>query len=185
MGKTRILFIVGSLRSGSFNRQLAEAAKEMVADRADIHILEYADIPYMNQDLEFPVPPQIARVRGEVEQADGIWIFTPEYNHCIPGVLKNLLDWLSRPAAQGSGSVVRGRLVTFCGAGGASGTSSAQDRLLFLLNFIGMKVADTDRAAVPLSEDAFRSGALGLSETSRRFLNRQADAFLKCVEEQK
>lgn len=185
MEKIQLLFIIGSLRGASFNRQLMEIAKETLADRAEITILEYADIPYMNQDIEFPVPPQIARVRGEVDKADGIWIFSPEYNHSIPGVLKNLLDWLSRPAAEGSQSIVKGKLVTYCGAGGASGTSSAQDQLLFLLNFIGMKVATVDRAAVALSQEAFRSGELGLSENSRRFLNMQADAFLKCVEEQK
>ena len=106
MMKPKILAIVGSLRKASYNRQLAEKAKELIADNAEFEILEYADIPYMNQDIEFPAPEEILRVRAQVKQADGIWFFTPEYNHSIPGVLKNLIDWLSRSVSDTESEVL-------------------------------------------------------------------------------
>ena len=93
----KVLLIVGSLRKESFNLQLAKLAAEMLKDKVQVSILHYADLPFMNQDIEFPTPESVARVRQEVLAADGIWIFSPEYNYQIPGVLKNLLDWLSRP----------------------------------------------------------------------------------------
>ena len=93
----KIVFIVGSLRKNSFNKSLAEAAAEIIGERASISFLDYSDIPYMNQDIEYPAPEAIQRIREEIIDADGIWIFSPEYNFNIPGVLKNLLDWLSRP----------------------------------------------------------------------------------------
>ena len=97
----RIIFIIGSLRRNSFNRALAENAAAIIGERAEISFLEYQDIPYMNQDIEYPAPESIRRIREEIMSADGIWIFSPEYNFNIPGVLKNLLDWLSRPLVKG------------------------------------------------------------------------------------
>ena len=87
----KVLMIVGSLRKESFNLQLAKLAEEMLKDKVQVSILYYADLPFMNQDMEFPAPESVARVRQEVLAADGIWIFSPEYNYQIPGVLKNLL----------------------------------------------------------------------------------------------
>ncbi len=100
MQSPRIVAIVGSLRKESYNRQLALTAKEGLGDRAAFEILEYADIPFMNQDIEYPAPEAVRRVRAAVREADGLWIFTPEYNHSYPGVLKNLIDWLSRPISK-------------------------------------------------------------------------------------
>lgn len=68
----KILFIVGSLRKQSFNRQLAEKAAEIVRGRADVSFLEWTDVPFFNQDAEFPVPMAVARVRKAVQEADGI-----------------------------------------------------------------------------------------------------------------
>ena len=91
-----ILFIVGSLRKGSFNHQLAEEAEKMLAGKANVSYLDYSQVPVFNQDLESPVLPVLAEVREQVLVADAIWIFSPVYNFSIPGPVKNLLDWLSR-----------------------------------------------------------------------------------------
>lgn len=178
MGEKRVLLIVGSMRKESFNRQLAMEAREMLAEQAEVSVLDYADIPYMNQDIEFPAPEAVARIRREVEAADGIWIFSPEYNHSIPGVLKNLLDWLSRPLKGGAAAVLTGKPVTFCGAAGATGSASVQDALLFLLNFIGMKVMPGARLTHSLTGEEFQTDKLNLSERSRRYLKQQADRFV-------
>jgi len=73
MNKVKILAIVGSLRKGSYNRQLALAAKEIVKDTADFTLLDYQDVPLMNEDIEYPAPDAVKRVREEVKAADGIW----------------------------------------------------------------------------------------------------------------
>lgn len=120
-----IIFIVGSSRKNSFNRQLADTAKEIMSNHFDISFLDFKDIPFMNQDLESQFAQYrlsnhketansnktsdtnddtfikgmnaIMRVREEIKKADGIWVFCPEYNHSYPAVIKNLFDWLSRP----------------------------------------------------------------------------------------
>ena len=109
MDQPRILAIVGSQRNESNNRQLAQIAKTVVGDRALFELLDYSDVPLMNQDIEYPAPASVQRARAAVKSANGVWIFTPEYNHSYPGGLKNLIDWLSRPHQQGrkAGSVTQ------------------------------------------------------------------------------
>jgi chromate reductase len=127
MDKIRILAIVGSLRKDSFNRQLALAAKEALGDDAELALLDFADVPMMNQDIKFPVPAAVMRVREAVKAADGVWFFTPEYNHFFPGVLKNLIDWLSRPPGDHEPQVLAKKPAAISGiTPGMSGTGIAQ-----------------------------------------------------------
>ena len=138
-----IVFIVCSLRKQSFNRQLAALAEKMLSDQFNIKYLEFEDVPLMNQDLEAYVPAPVARVRKEILAADGIWIFTPEYNFSYPGLLKNLLDWLSRPMDMSNftnPSAVVGKKVTASGAGGTNKTASCRAKLNELLELMKMQV---------------------------------------------
>ena len=180
----KILFIVGSLRKKSFNRQLAEKCASLIGGRAEVSFLEYADMPFMNQDAENPVPEVVARVRKAVQDADGIWIFTPEYNAAVPGVLKNLLDWLSRPLVAGnfsSGTAVMGMKVTISGAGGKNATRSARADLKKLLEFMRMEVVAGEGTGFALDGAAFASDVFSLSEESVAELSKQVDVFLSAV----
>ena len=108
----KILFVIGSLRKDSFNRKMAAEVEKILSGRAEISYLDYYNLPYMNQDIEFPAPETVAKVRATVQNVDGLWFFTPEYNYSYPGVLKNLLDWLSRPLKANdfaSGTAVLGK----------------------------------------------------------------------------
>ncbi|WP_105197380.1 NADPH-dependent FMN reductase, partial [Streptococcus suis] len=91
-----VLFLVGSLRDGSFNHQMAKKAEAFLADKAQVSYIDLAKIPLFNQDIETPILPEIAELRAQVDAADAIWIFSPVYNYAIPGIVKNALDWLSR-----------------------------------------------------------------------------------------
>ncbi|MGW5438814.1 NAD(P)H-dependent oxidoreductase [Nocardia asteroides] len=105
MAETRILTLVGSLRAGSINRQLAETAAQTAPEGVDIQIYEgLADIPFYNEDLDVPgaVPAQAEALRAAVAQADALLLVTPEYNGTLPAVLKNAIDWASRPYAAGA-----------------------------------------------------------------------------------
>ncbi|NLP14521.1 MAG: NAD(P)H-dependent oxidoreductase [Clostridium sp.] len=183
MKQIKILAIVGSLRKESYNRQLALAAKEILKDWADFTLLEYQDIPLMNQDIEFPAPEAVKRVREEVKSADGIWFFTPEYNHFFPGVLKNLIDWLSRPISGQEPQVLNGKPAAISGISpGMSGTCVAQDHLVTLISFLNMDVMNAPRLTIPNAMQQLDSdGRLALKE-SYPYLEMQANAFLSFLQ---
>ena len=184
MKKFKILFVTGSLRANSFNRTVARLAGEMVKDRADYEILDWADVPMMNEDIEFPPPEAVARVRAKVAEADGVWFFTPEYNHSLPGVLKNLVDWLSRPAGEAEERVLTGKPATISGvAAGPFGAILALEQLSWLINYLDMDVMNQPRTAVPSAYSLIEpDGSLKLGDKSEEFLRDQAEAFLAFLE---
>jgi chromate reductase len=181
--KISILAIVGSLRKNSYNRQLALAAKELIGEQADFELLEYQDIPLMNQDIEYPAPEAVKRVRDAVKSADGIWFFTPEYNHFFPGVLKNLIDWLSRPISKQERQVLSGKPTAISGISPAmAGTSLAQDHLVTLISFLNMDVMNAPRLTIPNAmQQVDNQGKLALKE-SYPYLEKQADAFIRFIQ---
>ena len=180
----KVLMIVGSLRKESFNLQLAKLAEEMLKDKVQVSILYYADLPFMNQDIEFPTPESVARVRQVVLESDGIWIFSPEYNYQIPGVLKNLLDWLSRPLVPNDweqGSAVKGKPVTISGVAGRSGAAGVRKHLSALLEVMSMKLIGGMGTGVSADAETFATGRLNLSEEIYEALQAQAELFLSQI----
>ena len=175
-----ILFIIGSLRAKSFNRQLAMMAKEIIGNRAEVSELDYSDLPLLNQDIEQPEPAAVARIRKAVSEADALWFFTPEYNSSYPGHLKNLLDWLSRPVIPldyGTPTCINGKLVAISGAGGKAATANCRAKLTELLTFIKADVlAEQTGIAVPV--EAWGTDVLTLSDEQKAQLSAQADALL-------
>lgn len=183
MKRINILAIVGSLREDSLNLQLALAAKEVLGDRANLTILEYGDIPMLNQDIEYPAPEAIKRVREAVKASDGIWFFTPEYNHYFPGVLKNLLDWLSRPISKDEPQVLSGKPAAISGISpGMSGTALAQDHLVTLISFLNMDVMNAPRLTIPNAMQQVDENGKLVLKASAPYLEKQADAFLSFVQ---
>lgn len=179
-----IVAIAGSLRQGSMNRQLAEAARRTVYEldpAIQFTLLDWSDVPMFNEDIERPAPPAVARVREQILDADGIWFFTPEYNHFFPGPLKNLLDWLSRPVSAAQGQVLDGKPAAISGiSAGGSGTAIAQDHLVALISFLNMDVMNKPRLTIPFGFSKMNDGVLDLGD-SLPYLERQAQAFLKFV----
>src|SRR6185503_13955631 len=95
--QVRILGIAGSLRKASYNRGALRAAQQLCPEGAKIEIFELDGIPVFNQDEEKPPPPQVIDLKKRIRSADAILLVTPEYNYGLPGVLKNAIDWASRP----------------------------------------------------------------------------------------
>ena len=95
--QVRILGIAGSLRRDSYNRAILRAATELAPDGATIETFELDGIPGFNQDEEQNPPAKVAELKRRVRAADAILFVTPEYNYSVPGVLKNAIDWASRP----------------------------------------------------------------------------------------
>ena len=179
MKKIKITAIAGSLRRDSYNRQLATEAGRILGDEANFELLDYGDVPFMNQDIEYPAPDAVRRVRGIVRSSDGIWFFSPEYNHSFPGVLKNLIDWLSRPISSSEPQVLKGKPAALSGiTPGMSGTGIAQDHLVTLISFLNMKVMNQPRLVIPnAAQQTDQNGHLALT-SGAQFLEEQARAFL-------
>ena len=96
-----LLGMSGSLRSGSYSNAILETLREKFAERADLRVYDLAPIPQYNQDFEGDKrPPAVKRMLADIAEADGLVLCAPEFNHSIPGVLKNSIDWASRPAFQ-------------------------------------------------------------------------------------
>ncbi|MDP3446751.1 MAG: NADPH-dependent FMN reductase [Eubacteriales bacterium] len=183
MEQKRIVAIVGSLRKNSYNRQLALVARDIVGDRAIFDIIDYADVPMLNQDIEYPAPDAVRRVREQIKAANGVWFFTPEYNHSYPGVLKNLIDWLSRPVSKEERHVLIKKPVAISGASpGMGGTLIAQDLLVMLLSTLNASVMNAPRLTIPnITQQTDETGHL-LITTSLPYLQKQADSFLEFME---
>ncbi|MBT1166641.1 NADPH-dependent FMN reductase [Bifidobacterium simiarum] len=182
---TQLLFIVGSLHKNGFNHQLAEEAKKLVGDRAEVKFLDYTAVPFFDQDGEYPAPDAVSAVRREVVLADGVWIFSPEYNYSYPGLLKNLLDWLSRPLEPfpaESASVLAGKKIALSSVAGQSAGAGTRAKLTEVLGFNKAELLD-DQVGVALAPEAWGTGELGLTDADREKLAAQADAFLKFVAE--
>ncbi|MGC9187464.1 MAG: NADPH-dependent FMN reductase [Fervidicoccaceae archaeon] len=89
--------IPGSIRRGSYNRLLLENAKRMLPEGISLEIYELNEIPIFNQDIETEPPYSVLKIKEKIRKADAVLIATPEYNYSISGVIKNALDWISRP----------------------------------------------------------------------------------------
>jgi chromate reductase len=151
----RVLGLSGSLRRDSHNTALLRAAGRLLPDGAELVVFEgLGDLPPFDQDVEDApeVPLAVARLREAIAGADALLVATPEYNHSIPGVLKNALDWASRPRRT---SVMRGKTVAAVGAStGMFGAAWAQADLRRVLGATGARVVDAG-LGVPGAADAF------------------------------
>ena len=101
-GKLKILGFAGSLRKGSYNRAILRAALELLPPDVELEIFDLEGIPPYNMDLEGRMPDPVLEFKRRIRQADAILIATPEHNYSIPGVLKNAIDWASRPVGDNS-----------------------------------------------------------------------------------
>ena len=131
-----ILGIAGSLRKTSYNRAALRAAQKLVPEGVTPRDLDLEGIPPFNQDDEAHPPEPVGQFKQRIRAADAILIVTPEYNYSIPGVLKNAIDWASRPYGDSSWE---GKPVAVMGASiGAMGTSRAQYHLRQVFVFLNM-----------------------------------------------
>ena len=132
----RILGIAGSLRRESYNRAALRAATELVPEGATLEIFDLDGIPMFNQDEEQNPPAKVVELKRLVRQADAILFVTPEYNYSVPGVLKNAIDWASRPYGD---SAWNGKPAAIMGASvGTLGTARAQYHLRQIMVFLNM-----------------------------------------------
>jgi len=142
----RVLGISGSLRAGSYNTQLLRAARELLPDGVELELYDgLRELPPYDQDVEdAATPASVEDLRDRIADADALLIATPEYNGSIPGVLKNAIDWASRPVGQAS---LRSKPVAVIGAStGAFGGVWAQAELRKVLGIAGARIVEGEVA---------------------------------------
>ena len=172
---TKVLGISGSLRRGPYNSALLRAATQHMPEGAVLEVASIRGIPLYDADVEAQgIPPSVGQLKEAVVAADGVLLVTPEYNNSIPGVFKNTIDWLSRPAAD-SPRVFGGRRFAIIGASpGAFGTTLSQSAWLPVMRTLGVQLWTGGRLLVSRANNVFdESGALkdpAIEEALRQFL---------------
>jgi chromate reductase len=153
--KFKILAFAGSLRKGSYNKALVRAAVEVAPENVLIEVFDLEGIPPFNQDLENTPPQKVIDFKEKIRSADALLIATPEYNYSMPGVLKNVLDWASRPYGQ---NAVSGKPVAIISAStGKFGGARAQYHLrqsFVMLNMYPFNQPEVMLAAAAENVDA-------------------------------
>jgi chromate reductase len=163
-----ILGIPGSLRKGSYNKSALRAAQELAPETAKIEIFEIDGLPAFNQDEEGCVPEKVTRLKSSIRAADAILFATPEYNYGVPGVLKNAIDWASRPYGD---SAWEGKPVAVMGAaGGPMGTVRAQYQLRQMFVFLNMFPVNRPEVMIGGAQKSFDEQGNLTNEVSRKLI---------------
>lgn len=175
-----IAVFVGSLRKESFNKKLAEALALVGKDIFRFNIVPLDDVPMYNQDMEANFPAPVVRIKKAVAEADGVLLVTPEYNRSIPSVLKNSMDWCSRPYGENSWA---GKPAALAGTSpGAVGTAAVQSHLRSVMAILGMIVMGQPEMYLIWNDDYFDAAGHVADEKNKDFLRQFLVRFSKWIE---
>jgi len=164
-----ILGIAGSLREGSFNRAALRAAQSLAPAGARVETFDIKGLPGFSQDDEATPPPQVVELKQRVRDADAILLVTPEYNYSVPGVLKNAIDWASRPYGD---SAWTGKPVAIMGATvGTLGTARAQYHLRQMFVFLNMFAVNQPEVMLSQAHKAFDAKGNLTDEAAKKLIS--------------
>lgn len=179
----KILFIVGSLRQGSFDQQFARNAEKALEGKAEVSYLDWAQVPVFSQDLEADIPASVQAAREAVLAVDAIWVFSPVYNFAIPGSVKNLLDWLSRALdlSDTTGASALNDKVTTVSILANGGHEPVADAYRALFPFIRTKFVD-EITTTRVNDSAWADGKFIATDEVIANLEKQAEAVLAAID---
>jgi chromate reductase len=179
----KVLGISGSLRKNSFNTGLIKAARKLKPDYMEIESADISNLPLYNQDLEAAgLPEPVRKLRDQIAAADALLIATPEYNYSVPGVLKNAIDWSSRPPKD---SPLKGKVFAVMGAGGRMGTSRAQYHLRQIAVFTDMHTFNKPEVTVTDAREKFDAEGNLTDERTADQIRRLLESLAQWVEKLK
>jgi chromate reductase len=172
-----ILGFAGSLRKDSYNKALLRAAKELLSKGVELEIFDLEGIPPFNQDLENRMPERAKEFKAKIRAADAILIATPEHNYSVPGVLKNAIDWASRPYVDNS---FEGKPVAIMSAStGAFGGARAQYHLRQVLVSINMHALNRPEVMVASAEEKFDEKGKLVDEKTRKKIGKLLEVLVE------
>src|SRR5580693_8129338 len=164
----RILGIAGSLRRGSYNQAALRAAKLLVPENSEIDLFQLEGIPTFNEDDEKRPPSSVLELKKRIRRADAVLIVTPEYNYSIPGVLKNAIDWASRPYGD---SAWTEKPAAIMGASvGTIGTARAQYHLRQIMVFLNMFPINQPEVMIGHAAERFDKDGKLTDEKTKEFI---------------
>jgi len=172
----RLIGMSGSLRAGSYSNAVLETLREKFAGRADLLVYDLAPIPLYNQDFEGDKrPPVVKQLLADIAEADGLVLCAPEFNHSIPGVLKNAIDWASRPAFE---SVLAYKPVAIMATSrGPLGGARCLEHMRVALDSCLSRIALAREVIISASESRIRDGRL-VDETCLGFACGAVEALI-------
>jgi len=164
----QILGVAGSLRAGSYNRAALRAAGSLVPAGASLSTFGLEDIPPYNQDAETTLPPAVSELKRAIRQADAVLLVTPEYNFSVPGVLKNAIDWASRPAGD---NAWEGKPAAIMGvSSGRFGTTRAQLHLRQVFVYLDVHCINKPHVMIGSAAEAFDTEGTLRDEKARELI---------------
>jgi chromate reductase len=170
-----ILGIAGSLRENSYNRAALRAACQLAPAELQFEIFDLAGIPLFNEDDERTPVPKILEFKQRIRSADGLLLVTPEYNHSIPGVLKNAIDWASRP---GGDNAWTGKPAAIMGASlGRFGTVRAQEHLRQVLKSLNVFTMSQPEIMIGSAAECFDEQGHLYHQKTEQLLQRFLEEF--------
>lgn len=177
----KVAGISGSLRADSYNTATLRAAQELSHETLEIDIVTLEDIPLFNQDVEAEGwPPRVQELRDRIDAADAVIFASPEYNYSITGVLKNAIDWLSRPEG---GSPLNGKPAAIVGATPAFvGTARGQAHLRQIVFYNAMPLLPTAEVLIAHATERFDESGRLTDEPTREVLKDMLDKFADWVQ---
>ena len=179
MNEIKILGIVGSLRKASYNHFALKAALELMPDGAELNLIELHGIPVFNQDDELALPAAVIELKRQILAADAILFATPEYNYSVSGVLKNAIDWASRPFGE---SAWTGKPAALMGASpGSLGTARAQYHLRQILVAFGMPVVSQPEVMIGNAAQRFDPDGRLTDAPTREHIQKLLAALVQLV----
>jgi chromate reductase len=172
----KILGIAGSLRKRSYNRATLVAAQQLTPEGAEIEIFDLEGIPLFNQDNEHEPVGRVMEFKAKIRAADAILFATPEYNYSVPGVLKNAIDWASRPPGDNAWA---GKPVAIMGAsGGPLGTARAQYHLRQMFVTLDMKAVNKPEVMIGSAKERFDEAGSLTDEKTRALIRKLLESLV-------
>ncbi len=172
----KILGFAGSLRKGSYNRSLLRAASELIPEGSTLQTFELDGIPPFNQDMERTPPDSVKEFKAAIKQADAVLIVTPEYNYSVPGVLKNAIDWASRP--YGDSAWIGKPVAVMSASTGMLGGSRAQYHLRQSFLFLDVVPVTKPEVFVTFSAQKFDESGKLTDATTRDIVSKLLQALV-------
>ena len=164
----KILGFAGSLRKGSYNKSLLHSASQLLPPEMSLEIFDLSDIPPYNQDLDNNMPSKVKQFKTKIRESDALLIATPEYNYSVPGVLKNAIDYASRP--YGDNAFDEKPVAIMSASVGMMGGARAQYHLRQMFVFLNMHPVNVPEVIVTFASDKFDSEGNLLDDNTKKFL---------------
>ncbi len=181
--RINILGFAGSLRKGSYNKALLRAAMELLPKDAVLEIFDLEGIPPFNQDLENPQPEKVKEFKAKIRAADALLIATPEYNYSVPGILKNAIDWASRPPRDNP--FVDKPVALMSASTGMLGAARAQYHLRQVFVFLNMHSINKPEVFVTFAQQKIDENGKVIDETTNTKIKELLESLIAWTRELK